>query len=224
MAAVYLSEQSKASPVVIMQVTCADGSVCSLYIGDQDDASELALKFITQLGLPENLKERVEGQIIERRNQYFENARQQLLQQQQQGQGQSEGTPQSSSRAGETSGANVSPAEAAYYNAQANWQEDINNNKESPEGSPFGKLKKSATMTPASASKSGTPGGDRTMLKSSSFYSSKGSAVSKQKPLPNQAAFDRMYDYSKHKAQRREQMKTHTERERQRIIESSTFK
>jgi hypothetical protein len=205
MSEVYLSQESKNAPVVIMQINCADGGVCSLYIGEHDDATQLADLFITQLALPAALKDRVEGQINERRKQFFETRLREQTEEQ--------AVYRDEPDIAET--ANASPAEAAYSKARFDWNQNNHN-----QNSPFAKLlRKMSLETPGHS-----PGGKPHKNDRKAFYSASKSSVSNQKPLPNQAAFDRMFDYSKGKEQRQEQRRNEQELERMRSIESTTFK
>ena len=191
---VYLSETSKNEPLVLMQISCGNfnDDICSLYIGEHDDAKILAKLFVQTLRLDESNIPRVELQINERRKQAMDSRVETSSPIINDHLEQCSISPVMNDNLEQCSVSPVlSPAEAAYQAAQSNWHNN----------------------SPIHAQ---IPTSYRDMKYSSGPKSAK--------KLPNQEAFDRMHNYSKHKAQRAEQLRNRMENERVRQIESSTFK
>ena len=180
---VYLSEASKNEPLVLMQISCGNGDMCSLFIGEYDDSAQLARLFVQTLGLGESYIPRVELQINDRRKQAID----------------SREIAVNEDRASEASSIAISPAEAAYHAARENWH----NSPPSRSGIDSG-----TSQIPTSYRDLKYTSADRDNVKR----------------LPNQEVFDRMHNYSKHKAQRAVQLRNRMENERVKQIESSTFK
>jgi hypothetical protein len=65
---VFLSELSRAHPIVIMQVAGNDGGQCNIYVGEDDNVTHLAEQFCGVYGLANHLVARVAGQILAKKN------------------------------------------------------------------------------------------------------------------------------------------------------------
>ena len=64
---IFLSENSKSSPLLIMQINSKDGTQSNIYVGEQDNPDELAVLFCKIHELPEQIIERVANQIAHKR-------------------------------------------------------------------------------------------------------------------------------------------------------------
>lgn len=64
----FLKENSKRKPLVIMQINAQRNNIkANIYIGEDDEPNELALLFVSSLGLPMELKETICEQIAKRK-------------------------------------------------------------------------------------------------------------------------------------------------------------
>jgi hypothetical protein len=70
---VFLSEDSRANPIVIMQVTANDGGRSNIYVGESDGVHQLAELFCSVHKLPSQLIPRVAAQIANKKNEAIEN-------------------------------------------------------------------------------------------------------------------------------------------------------